>query len=246
MSDDILDETRRSWNLATQAHNRHKRDQSAFLRDGGSTLFPESDEAIAFATGLAHDAKIPATFLESEAQAFLDQAAPRCFDVVFMSYGALIWIADIAKLFRGIARVLAPGGRYVNLDFHPLVGCFDEDLRLSREPYFAPGHVFSGPVGDDVGASGGALAPSGFVADPRDEPAFDNPHKAHSYQHSIADQLNAMIAAELQIATVREYPYANGCRVNPALVERDGRRFTMPDGAPSLPLMLGVVAVRGA
>ena len=160
MSNDLLDETRRSWNLATQAHNSHKLDQAAFLRGGGSTLFPEeielvgdvrsrrllhllcnsgqdslslaargavvtgvdmSDEAIAFATRLSREASIPATFIESEAQAYLEAAEPGSFDVVFTSYGALIWIADLARLFRGIQRALAPGGRYVNLDFHPLV-----------------------------------------------------------------------------------------------------------------------------
>lgn len=282
MSDDLLDETKRSWNLATRAHNRHKRDQAGFLRGGGSTLFPEetelagdlrgkrllhllcnagqdtlslagrgaivtgvdlSDEAIGFATRLAHDAGLPATFIESEAQAFLDRAEPGSFDVVFMSYGALIWIADIKRLFRGINRVLAPGGRYVTLEFHPLVWSFDDELRL-KDPYFAPGHVFSDPVNDYVAASGEALAPSGLTPDAGDEAAFVNPHQAHSYQHPVADQLTAMIDAGLTISTVREYPFANGCRVNRCLVEREGRRFTMPDGVPNLPLMLGVVAVR--
>lgn len=32
---------RLSWNAATRAHNQHKGDQAAFLRAGGSTLFPE-------------------------------------------------------------------------------------------------------------------------------------------------------------------------------------------------------------
>ena len=282
MSDDLLDETRRSWNLATQAHNRHKHDQAGFLRAGGSTLFPEemelagdvrgkrllhllcnagqdslsfagrgaivtgvdlSDEAIAFATRLSQDANVPATFVESEAQAFLERAEPGSFDVVFMSYGALIWIADIKRLFRGISRVLAPGGRYVSLEFHPLVWSFDDELHL-KDPYFAPGHVFSESVSDYVAASGEALAPSGFTPNADDETAFVNPHKAHSYQHPVADQLTAMINAGLTITTVREYPFANGCRVNRSLVESEGRRFTMPDGALTLPLMLGVVAVR--
>jgi hypothetical protein len=44
--DERLGETRRSWNLATQAHNRHKRDQAGFLREGGSTLFPEETELV--------------------------------------------------------------------------------------------------------------------------------------------------------------------------------------------------------
>lgn len=32
---------RLSWNAATRAHNRHKGDQAAFIRAGGSPLFPE-------------------------------------------------------------------------------------------------------------------------------------------------------------------------------------------------------------
>jgi SAM-dependent methyltransferase len=43
---DKLDETRRSWNVATRAHNSHKRDQAAFFKGGGSTLFPEELELL--------------------------------------------------------------------------------------------------------------------------------------------------------------------------------------------------------
>src|SRR5262245_18016350 len=38
---DLHEANRRSWNAATEVHNRHKHDQARFLRDGGSTLFPE-------------------------------------------------------------------------------------------------------------------------------------------------------------------------------------------------------------
>jgi SAM-dependent methyltransferase len=41
MPHDIHEANRKSWNAATVAHNSHKRDQARFLRDGGSTLFPE-------------------------------------------------------------------------------------------------------------------------------------------------------------------------------------------------------------
>ena len=37
---------RKSWNTATRAHNSHKKDQAAFLRAGGSTLFPEEIELL--------------------------------------------------------------------------------------------------------------------------------------------------------------------------------------------------------
>jgi SAM-dependent methyltransferase len=44
---------RRSWNVATDAHNSHKRDQAGFLRNGGTTLFPEEIELLGDLTGKA-------------------------------------------------------------------------------------------------------------------------------------------------------------------------------------------------
>lgn len=43
---DLHELNRLSWNSATVAHNSHKRDQAAFLREGGSTLFPEEIELL--------------------------------------------------------------------------------------------------------------------------------------------------------------------------------------------------------
>lgn len=47
------EDNRRSWNAATRAHNSHKRDQAAFLRGGGSTLFPEELELLGELSGRA-------------------------------------------------------------------------------------------------------------------------------------------------------------------------------------------------
>ncbi len=38
---DLHEANRRAWNAATVAHNSHKADQAKFLREGGTTLFPE-------------------------------------------------------------------------------------------------------------------------------------------------------------------------------------------------------------
>jgi len=42
---------RRSWNAVTIAHNSHKRDQAAYLRGGGSTLFPDEIALLGDLTG---------------------------------------------------------------------------------------------------------------------------------------------------------------------------------------------------
>jgi SAM-dependent methyltransferase len=284
-----LPKTQASWNEATKAHNAHKRDQAAFFRAGGSTLYAEeqalmaralgvesdglrdalrgqrllhvlcnsgqdtlswarlgadvtgvdlSDEAVAFARALSADSGIAGRFVHSEAQTYLhDSVDDGAFDVVFGSYGCLPWIAELPHFFAGIARKLRPGGVVVVVEFHPLVWSFGPGFAL-RDPYFSEGRRYDEPVGDYVAQASGALSPSGHV---ETEP-FVNPHAARSYQHTVADQLSAALSAGLVLEHVAEWPFANGCRCCPDLVDDGQGRFVMPAGLPSLPLMVGFIA----
>ena len=49
---DLHEENRLAWNEATIAHNSHKRDQARFLREGGSTLYPEELSLLGEVAGL--------------------------------------------------------------------------------------------------------------------------------------------------------------------------------------------------
>ncbi|HEV2149210.1 MAG TPA: class I SAM-dependent methyltransferase [Longimicrobiaceae bacterium] len=51
MRGDLHEANRRSWNAATAAHNSHKGDQAAWLRGGGSTLFPEERDLLGEVAG---------------------------------------------------------------------------------------------------------------------------------------------------------------------------------------------------
>ncbi len=280
---DLHEENRRSWNAATRAHNSHKRDQAAFLRAGGSTLFPEelelvgelsgrsllhlccnagqdtqslarlgarttgidiSDEAIAFAQQLSVDAGVAGEFERADVYDWLPRAARerRRFDRVFMTYGVLGWMSDLDLLFRGIAGVLEHGGRVVSLEFHPSAGIFDDKLQL-RFPYFreAGPYRWDDGVSDYVALSGTALTPSGWVDGEQD---FKNPHVVWEFPHAVSELIGAALGAGLRIETVREWPYANGFRPFQNMRELPGRRFTLPEGTPELPLMLGVVAAK--
>src|SRR5689334_22694442 len=50
---ELHEENRLAWNEATVAHNSHKVDQARFLREGGSTLFPEEVELLGDVRGLS-------------------------------------------------------------------------------------------------------------------------------------------------------------------------------------------------
>ena len=89
-----------------------------------------SSEAIGFARGLSRDTQLPAQFVEADALDWLEETSQR-FDVAFSGYGAVGWLPDLTRWARGLARVLNPGGRFVYVEFHPLVWSVGKTLRLA-------------------------------------------------------------------------------------------------------------------
>lgn len=273
---DLHERNRLSWNAVTPAHNSHKADQAAFLRGGGSTLFPEevellgdvagkrvvhllcncgqdslslvgrgatvtgvdiSDDAIAFARRLSDESGLPATFVRDDVYAWLARA-DGTFDVAFASYGALCWLSSLSTWTRGVARVLAPGGRLVIVDFHPVAMMYDERGERAY-PYFEGDPVETSGIGDYVADAAGALSPTVHEVGVAD---FRNPHPDFTFQHSTAELLTSIIDAGLAVRAFREYPYSNGARFLPSLVAVGERRFGFAAGTPAMPLMFGVAA----
>ena len=282
---DVHEANRLSWNAATQAHNSHKADQAAFLRAGGSTLFPEelellgdvdgktlvhlqcnsgqdtlslarlgarvtgvdiSDEAVEFARRLAAESGIAGEFERADVYAWMDAAARggRRFDRAFSSYGAVAWISELRAWARGIAGILAPGGRFVLVEFHPAATMFDEALRLAY-PYSSAGEpmVTESGVGDYVRDTPAGLAPSGYVEGVAE---FSNPHRSFDFQWGVYEVAQSLIDAGLRIERLREWPYSNGWSPFGGMRAEPGRRFRVPEGVPDLPLMYGVRAVKPA
>lgn len=274
----LHEENRLSWNVATDVHNSHKADQAKFLRDGGSTLYPEeiellgdirgktlvhlqcnagqdtlslaklgatvtgvdiSDTAIDFARKLSADSGISATFDRADVYDWLE-STPECFDIAFSSYGADIWLSDIETWAKGIAAILKPGGKFVLVEFHPLLNSLDDDWALKYD-YFNGGRAlsFDSGIGDYVGMSGAALAPSGYLEGVRD---FANPHPGHEFNWTLSEIVTAILGAGLRLTALREYPFMNGAKLLNDMREMPGGRMFPPQGMPSLPLMYGLTA----
>jgi SAM-dependent methyltransferase len=199
-----------------------------------------SDTAIEFARKLSTDAGIPATFHRSDIYHWLGTTEER-FDLVFVSYGALCWLSDLKTWGRGIARVLNPNGRLVLLEFHPVYSIFEEGWKLTYD-YMGGTHLkFDGGIGDYVALTYDDATDKlpNYVEGVKD---FQNPHPAHEFFWGVADIVSALLEAGLQLTTLREYPYSNGFKRFSDMREIAGKRFVMPEGQPSIPMMLGVVA----
>ena len=200
-----------------------------------------SDEAIEVARRLSADAGIAANFERSDVYPWLDRAAAegRIFDVVFCSYGALCWLSDLDEWMRRVAAVLKPGGRFVCVEFHPVAMIFDEQ-GVPAYDYSMPEPLFwDDGIRDYVADACGALAPSGPAMDL--EP-FRNPHPAYEFQRGMSEIVGAVLTAGLGVKVFREFSYSNGWKPFTDMKPLPGRRWTMPDGKPSIPLMFGLVA----
>jgi SAM-dependent methyltransferase len=201
-----------------------------------------SDEAIDFARKLSADSGLAATFHRADVYDWLAEAAKgeERWDIVFSSYGAIVWLSDLVRWAIGVASVLKPGGRFVTVDFHPFAMAFGANLQ-HKLPYSTHGRpiVWSDGVGDYVGEAGAVLAPSGWEDGVQN---FQNPHPVSEFAWSLSEIITALLDAGLTLEHFREYNHTSGFRQFKSMVREDGRRWVLPPEVPSIPLMYSVAA----
>lgn len=98
-----------------------------------------SPRAIAGARALAAELDVPVRFVEGDvhdARALLGGA----FDLVYVTWGALCWLPDMARWARVVASLLAPGGALYLAESHPALNALEQEgdrLVLAR-PWRVP------------------------------------------------------------------------------------------------------------
>jgi SAM-dependent methyltransferase len=200
-----------------------------------------SDEAIAFATRLAEDAGIAATFTRADVYDWLEAATDRQerFDIAFSSYGVVHWISDLDWWASSIAAILKPGGRFVLVDFHPAERMFSRDWSHVGD-YFPRERVDALEEGViDYGTrSPGRLSPFAYEAGIED---FRNPYPSHLFRYTLGQIVTAIGGAGLRIEALEEYPHTIAMRFN-RMREIAGYRTLPPEDTPSVPLLYGLRA----
>ncbi len=186
-----------------------------------------SAKAIQYAQQLATDMQIPATFIQTNLYD-LPQVLEGAFDVVFTSYGVLGWLPDLQQWGAIIAHFLKPGGIFYIIEAHPTMRIFDDndpqELRV-KYPYF---HEDTPEVIEPQG---------GNYADPHAVVT----QTEYFWQHSLADILNALLDAGLQVEFFQEYPHIIW-QALPFLVQDEQGYWRLPPAYPQLPLTFALRA----
>ena len=78
----------------------------------------------------------PVRFLEADIYA-LPPDAPGDFDLAFITIGVLNWMPDLPGFFAAVAGLMAPGGRLVIYETHPVLEMFDPATDDPFRPAFS-------------------------------------------------------------------------------------------------------------
>ena len=155
-----------------------------------------SGEGIGAAHALADEVGLSAraTFVQSDVLALPDMLQGR-FDVVFTSWGALIWLGDLECWAQVIAHFLKPGGTFYIAEFHPYAFLLADDaspesLRIGY-PYFQYGRPqrFDEP---------------GDYADPE---AKTQHSVTFEWNHGFAEILDPLLRNGLRLESLHEFPH---------------------------------------
>ncbi len=155
-----------------------------------------SGEGIRTARSLADEVGLArrATFVQSDVESLPDKLSG-AFDVVFTSWGALIWLGDLERWADVVARFLRPGGTLYVAEFHPYAFLLADDaapgsLRLGY-PYFMDGvpQRFDEP---------------GDYADPQ---ARTEHTVTYEWLHGFAEVVDPLLRRGLRLDFLHELPY---------------------------------------
>ena len=154
---------------------------------------------------------------------------PGAFDLVFVTWGALLWLPDLAGWARIAAGFLRQGGRLYLAESHPSAFVFDDaaETRDGKPGWYAPYFEREAVVMDDF-------------TDYADPTARLRHARTHTWMHPLGEVLGALRGAGLALDWLHEHPRLPWRMFRSLVRDADGL-FTWPD-QPWLPLAFSLVA----
>jgi SAM-dependent methyltransferase len=149
------------------------------------------------------------------------------FDVVYVSPGALCWLASVERWAAQVGALVAPGGRFYLHDGHPLAWALAEDRPELEHSYFEEPE----PLADD----------SGYTYTDADRPLVNR--RQYEWNHGIGETVSALVRHGLRLDRLVEHDWTVWPQF-PWLVETTEGTWSAPPGRPRFPLSFSILADR--
>lgn len=183
-----------------------------------------ADESINLAKKLSKEIKVPTTFKCCDIYKLPD-VLDKKFDIIFMSYGVLLWLSNIKKWANIINHFLKEGGMFYIVEVHPFTNILSCDFNISYK-YFE-----KGPHIDDS---------SGTYADWN----ADIKGSTYLWNYTISDVINTLIKEGLKIEYVHEFPFTMYDQFPGFMEQNDKGQYVLKNKKIQIPLLFSVKATK--
>jgi|SRR5690554_335496 len=185
-----------------------------------------SDKAIESAKQIAKETNSNANFVCCDIYdlpSFMDKQ----FDIVFTTYGTIGWLPDIEKWAAVVSKFLKPNGRFVFVEFHPVVWMFDDNFKKIAYRYFNSGAIIE--------------TESGTYADKQ----ADISQEYIMWNHSISEVVNSLIKNKLEINALDEFDYSPYDCFNKT-IEIEPKKYRIAHLENKIPMVYSILATKKA
>jgi ubiquinone/menaquinone biosynthesis C-methylase UbiE len=165
-------------------------DSISLARRGGMvTGIDLSDQSIKQAKDLNERSGTKVDFILSDVYS-LPQNLNKQFDIIFTSYGTVGWLPDMDKWAGVIQHFLKPGGKFIMVEFHPVVWIFDDNFKEIIYKYSDIDPIIEDLEGTYTNREA------------------DIKNRSVSWNHGLGTVLNALLKKGLTIDSFQEYDYS--------------------------------------
>ncbi len=181
-----------------------------------------SDNAIEKAKELAAQTNLNARFICCNIYDLPNHLQEK-FDIVFTSYGTIGWLPDLDKWGHLIHNFLKSGGKFILVEFHPVVWMFNDDFDKIEYSYFKKEAI--------VELEKGTYA---------DTEALINLESV-TWNHSISEVFESLANNGLQVDDLKEYDYSPyNCFKH--TVQMEEKKFVITHLSHKIPMVYSICA----
>lgn len=188
-----------------------------------------SEKAISTANELRDKLNMKSKFILSDVYS-LPEKLDEKFDIVYTTYGVLLWLHDINKWAETVSHFLKPGGYLYLAESHPAANIFefiDGELKIQYSYFYKKEPTKFEDEGDYANFS----------------KKYEN-KVTYEWDHSLSDIFNALIRNGMSIGYFNEHPFTVWQKFPFLVKDKDGL-FQFPEGyTNTLPLLFSLKAYK--
>lgn len=183
-----------------------------------------SDKAIEKARLLTKNTGTDTRFIECDIYN-LPNVLCEQFDLVFTSYGTIGWLPNMSQWAQLVHHFLKPGGRFVMVEFHPVLWMFSNDFKHIEFNYMDPNPIVEELQGTYTDQNASIKSTS------------------VCWNHGLGTVLDSLINTGLVITSFNEYNFSPyNCFENTVAVEKG--KYQIKGLENKLPMLYAITATK--